>query len=520
MTAPRSRSARVRRSGGPRTAAAPELVASGFTLENADAPILHRGYNLADMAHVLDMAERGIIPVHAQRALLQLLLEAYGTEAADFPYDPLFGEPYNSRERFFIDRIGDTAGWLHAGRPRREAARIALRLHLRAQIGQLVLAMARLVEQTAQQARRHAQTLMADQTYLQKAQPSTFGHYLLSFTQPALRDGHRLLRELDEINASPGGAGCVNGTRLQTDRVALARSLGFDTVITHTRDAMWRVDDLIAVLSIATSMILNQSKLAEDLEIFSSSEFDFVDLDDGFSRSSVLMPQKRNPYALSIVRGSCGVLIGRLTGFLAVSKSPSARSDNFIFAYGEVPRALDLALQVTDLMSGVVRTLQVNPDRMRDEVDNSYAQSTDLAEHLTQLLDVDYRTAYFVVGDVVREASRAGIRGRDLTARMINEAALERTGTRWQVLDSDLLAVLDPAQIVASRRGLGGAADEPVEQMLQATSTGAAELAATATARLDGFAAAEEDLLRRVRSLIAGTDQPPTDRRPRRGGSP
>ena len=229
MTGPRSRSARVRRSGGPRTAAAPELVASGFTLENADAPILHRGYNLADMAHVLDMAEGGIIPVHAQRALLQLLLEAYGTEAADFPYDPLFGEPYNSRERFFIDRIGDTAGWLHAGRPRREAARIALRLHLRTQIGQLVLAMARLVEQTAQQARRHAQTLMADQTYLQKAQPSTFGHYLLSFTQPALRDGHRLLRELDEINASPGGAGCVNGTRLQTDRVALARSLGFDT---------------------------------------------------------------------------------------------------------------------------------------------------------------------------------------------------------------------------------------------------------------------------------------------------
>ena len=171
-------------------------------------------------------------------------------------------------------------------------------------------------------------------------------------------------------------------------------------------------------------------------------------------------------------------------------------------------------------MSGVIRTLQVNPDRMRDEVDNSYAQSTDLAEHLTQLLDVDYRTAYFVVGDVVRKASRAGIRGRDLTAQMVNDAALERTGTGWQVLDSDLRAVLDPVQIVASRRGLGGAADEPVEQMLQATSTGAAELAATATARLDGFAAAEEDLLRRVRSLIAGTDRPPTDRRPRRGGSP
>jgi argininosuccinate lyase len=510
-----------RRSGGPQTGPAPELVASGFALENADAPILHRGYNLADMAHVLDLAERRIIPEHAQRALLALLLAAYGTEAADFPYDPAFGEPYNSRERFFVERIGDTAGWLHAGRPRREAARIALRLHLRAQIAHLVLAVARFVEETVGQSRRHVHTLMADQTYLQKAQPSTFGHYLLSFAQPALRDAHRLLAELTEINASPGGAGCVNGTRLLHDRSALARSLGFDTVIAHTRDAMWRVDDLIAVLAIGTSMISNQSKLAEDLEIFSSSEFNFVDLDDGYSRSSVLMPQKRNPYALSIVRGASGVLIGRLTGFLAVTKSPSARSDNFIFAYGEVPRALDLALRVTDLMSGVVGTLQVNPDRLSEELVRGYTQATDLAEHLTQIRDIDYRTAYFVVGDVVRDASRAGIPGLELTAQMVNDAALRRTGARWGLLDTDLQAVLDPARIVASRQAVGGAAAEPVLRMLESTEADAADVAATAAARLAGFAAAEDDLLLRVRAaLSAGSDRSPDGRAPTPGGSP
>jgi argininosuccinate lyase len=494
-----------RRSGGPRTSAAPELVASGFALENADAPILHRGYNLADLAHVLDMARRRIIPEHAERALLRLLLETYETDAAQFPYDPIFGEPYNSRERFFVDRLGDTAGWLHAGRPRREAARIALRLHLRAQIAQLVLELTGFVEQVGILSRRHARTLMADQTYLQKAQPSTFGHYLLSFAQPALRDAHRLLAELTEINASPGGAGCVNGTRLQHDRSALAASLGFRTVIAHTRDAMWRVDDLIAVLAIGTSLISNQSKLAEDLEIFSSSEFNFVDLDDGYSRSSVLMPQKRNPYALSIVRGASGVLIGRLAGFLAVTKSPSARSDNFIFAYGEVPRALDLAQRVTVLMSGVVRTLQVNPARMQEELVRGYTQATDLAEHLTQIRDVDYRTAYHVVGDVVRDASQAGIRGLDLTADQVNRAALDRTGVSWGLLDSDLAAVLDPAQIVASRQALGGAAPEAIGQMLQSTSADAAAVAADASARLDGFAAAEAALLARARSA-AGAD--------------
>jgi argininosuccinate lyase len=503
MTRQRPHPVPGRRKGGPQTSAAPELVASGFALENADAPILHRGYNLADMAHVLDLAQRGVIPEHAQHALLTLLLEAHQTEAADFPYDPAFGEPYNSRERFFVERIGDTAGWLHAGRPRREAARIALRLHLRSQIAQLGLEVSRFVQETASQSEHHAQTLMADQTYLQKAQPSTFGHYLLSFAQPALRDAHRLLTELAEINASPGGAGCVNGTRLGHDRAALARSLGFDTVITHTRDAMWRVDDLIAVLAIGTSLISNQSKLAEDLEIFSSSEFNFVDLDDGYSRSSVLMPQKRNPYALSIVRGASGVLIGRLTGFLAVAKSPSARSDNFIFAYGEVPRALDLALRVTTLMTGVVRTLRVNPDRMREELVKGYAQATDLAEHLTQIRGVDYRTAYFVVGDVVRQASRAGIAGVDLSAHLVNQAAQARTGASWDLLDSDLQAVLDPAQIVASRQVEGGAAREPIEQMLQATLVDAAAVAKASAVRLNGFATAEDNLVARVRSVLA-----------------
>src|SRR4029078_9061957 len=109
------------------------------------------------------------------------------------------------------------------------------------------------------------------------------------------------------------------------------------------------------------SVVSNQTKLAEDLEIWSSAEFDFVDLDDSFSRASVMMPNKRNPYALSIIRGASGILIGRLSGFLAVTKSPSARSDNFIFAYGEVPRGLDLSLRVSALMIGAVCTLATHP---------------------------------------------------------------------------------------------------------------------------------------------------------------
>ncbi|MEU1598672.1 argininosuccinate lyase [Streptomyces sp. NPDC005708] len=494
---------RTRRGGPPEQGPAIELVESGFALENNDAPYLHEGLNLADIAHVLDMGRRGIIPEDAERALLALLLKVHATSVEDFPYDPAYGEAYNSRERYFVRELGDLAGWLHAGRPRREAARVALRLQLRRQLADLVADTLGFTSAVTTKAAAHADTLMPDQTYLQQAQPSTLGHYLLSFTYPAIRDARRLLEELSGINHSPGGAGCVNGTRLLDDRSFIARALGFDGVIDHTRDAMWQVDGLIHILAGAASLLSNQSKLAEDLEIWSSSEFDFVDLDDAYSRSSVLMPQKRNPYSLSIVRGASGVLVGRLTGFLAVTKSPSARSDNFIFAYGEVPRAVDLCLKVTRLMSGVVRTLNVNADRMLEELLRGYTQATDLAEHLVLRCGVDYRSAYVVVGNAVREASRNHVRGIDITGEMLDRAAEEHTGHSWGLAGEDLTPALDPAQIVASRRIVGGAAASSFAAMTASITEEIAELEKTVVHRRAAFEAAEQALLATARQRAA-----------------
>ena len=175
---------RVGERGGP----ARELVESGFTLENADAPLLHEGLNLADIAHVIDLRGRRVVPEDAARQLLDLLVEVHGMPAEDFPYDPSFGEAYNSRERYFVSRLGDVAGWLHAGRPRREATRLALRLLLRRQLVGLVDDTAGFVDSVVAQAAAHVDTLMPDQTYLQQAQPSTFGHYVLSFAYPTVRD--------------------------------------------------------------------------------------------------------------------------------------------------------------------------------------------------------------------------------------------------------------------------------------------------------------------------------------------
>jgi argininosuccinate lyase len=482
-------------------APARELIESGFALENADAPLLHHGLNLADIAHVIDLRARRVVPEQAARQLLALLLEVYATPAEAFPYDPSHGEAYNSREYYFASRLGDVAGWLHAGRPRREATRLALRLLLRRQLVELVEDAAGFADAVVGQASEHAETLMPDQTYLQQAQPSTFGHYVLSFAYPTLRDARRLLEGLDWVNTSPGGAGCVNGSRLLEDRSVIADLLGFGGVIEHTRDAMWQVDGLINILATTTSMLSNQSKLAEDLEIWSSGEFDYVDLDSGFTRSSVLMPQKRNPYSLSIVRGASGILIGRLSGFLAVVKSPSARSDNLIFAYGEVPRALELACRVTRLMSGVVRTLHVNTSRMADALTSGFTQATDLAEHIVTICRIDYRTAYLIVGRTVREAAANGLRGVDITGEMLDNASIELEGRPLGLAGHDLSAVLDPRLIVLTRSAQGGAAPSALEAMVKTCCAEAGALHTAASGWTTTFAAAEESLLAAAREI-------------------
>ena len=487
-----------------RSAPARELIDAGFAFEVADAAELHHGLNLADIAHVLVLREQRLIPEAAAVPLLRLLLEADRQPVDAFPYDPAHGEVYNCRERHFAAQIGDDAGWLHAGRPRREAVRAALRIRLRQIAADLAAVTAGLVEALAQRAAAHAETYLADQTYLQQAQPSTLGHYLLSFAYPAARDGRRLLAALDDINRSPGGAGCANGSRLLLDRERIARLLGFDEVIEHTRDAMWQTDGLIAAVAAAASLVAGFNKLAEDLEIWASQEFDYVSLAPAYTRASVLMPQKRNPYALSVVRGSTGLLIGRLTGLLAVTKSPSARSDNLIFAYGEVPRALSQAHRVTDLMRAVVATLEVNADRMWEVLVAGFTQATDLAEYVMQRCEVDYRSSYRIVGRAVQTAAHAGLRGVDLTGEMLDAAAHEETGRRLGLAGADLSDVLDPRQLVAGRALQGGAAPDVVRAMAASMQQDARRLGSEVAQRRDCVDRAEQRLLRQAEAAAGG----------------
>jgi len=441
---------------------APELVEAGYELEIGDAPLLHRGLTLADVAHLAELVECGALTRVEAAPVGAALLKLLEVPAGCFPYDAVYGDAYNSRERELDRQLGPAAGWLHLGRTRREAGRIAFRLALRDRLLGLHADMAGFASAVAGQASRQAGTLWADTTYLQPAQPSTFGHYLGGFAEQAVRHLDRIEAAYTGMDVSPAGAGGAGGTRIPLDRARLARSLGFGATGAHTRDAMWSVDVLADAVLAAAQAAATLSQLASDLEIFASPAFGYVTLDASLCRASVLMPQKRNPYALPVLRGGAGTLAGRLAGLLATGLTPSARTDNWLYAYGEVAGAVDLAGRLVRLGSAVVTGLTVHADVLAGQAVSHFTAAADLAEELAQRFRLDYRTAYRVVGRAVAAALAAG--GHELTAPIVISAAREITGQDIPVSAALLATVADPAAVVASRQALGSASPARVQQ--------------------------------------------------------
>ncbi len=478
---------------------APELVEAGYELEIADAPLLHRGLTLADLAHLTELVDCGALAPGQAAPLCAVLLDLLDKPAADFPYDPVYGDAYNSRERELERALGPAAGRLHLGRTRREAGRIAFRLAVRDKLLGLHGDVAGLAGELARQARRHAATLWADHTYLQPAQPSTFGHYLGGFAEQAIRHLDRIEAAYARADTSPGGAGAVGGTRLPVDRDRLAGRLGFAAAGPHTRDAMWSVDLLGDVVAAAAQAVATVGQLAADLEIFASPAFGYLTLDASLCRASVLMPQKRNPYALPVLRGGVGTLIGRLTGVLATGLTPSARTDNWLYAYGEVAGALDLAGRLIRLGRAVAAGLIVDADVLASQAARHFTAAADLAEDLSLRFRLDYRTAYRVVGRAVAATLSDG--GTELTAPAVRAAAEQVTGASIPVTGEWLAAATDPMAAVLALDGLGGASPRRVRDHARRIRRRVAAARRWNAARRARITEAESALLAAARAL-------------------
>jgi argininosuccinate lyase len=482
---------------------APELVEAGYALETGDAPLLHRGLTLADLAHLVELTDCGVLRPGEAAPLCSALLGLLDVPAAEFPYDPVYGDAYNSRERELERTLGPAAGRLHLGRTRREAGRIAFRLVLRDQLLGLHADVAAFAAAVATQASRHAATLWADTTYLQPAQPSTFGHYLGGFAEQAFRHLDRLEAAYGRADASPAGAGGAGGTRLPMDRERLARRLGFGSVGPHTRDAMWSADALADAVAAAAQAAGTMSQLASDLEIFASPAFGYLTLDASLCRASVLMPQKRNPYALPVLRGGAGTLIGRLTGLLATGLTPSARTDNWLYAYGEVAGAIDLAGRLVRLGTAVVAGLTMHTEVLAEQAARHFTAAADLAEELAQRFRLDYRTAYRVVGRAVAVTLEQG--GDELTVPVVRAAAAEITGTALPVTAELLAAATEPVAAVMARDVPGGANPRRVREHARRVQRRAAAARRWNAVRRARIAQAEADLTAAAKQIACAS---------------
>jgi argininosuccinate lyase len=488
------------------TGPAAELVQTAFARELADQLALFKGMSLADMAHTVMLIEAGVIPPAEGASLLSALL-ALHEYPSDFIPTPESGDLYTNREAWLAART-TAVGWLGAGRARRESTttgyRITVRSYLLTFAGALLKAGTALIER----ADEYRSTLMADYTYLQPAQPTTFGHYLLGFDYPLLRDLERLQALYIRTNQSPAGCGSVNGSRLPQDRKRLAELLGFDGLAQHARDAMWQPDGPIETMSVVVAALVNLDRLAEDLQIFATAEFDLVELAEGYSRASVIMPQKKNPYALAYVRGATNELIGMLTSVATLGRTPSGQVDNRVFIYGDVPRALETATGVATLMGGVFTGMRFNAPVAAARLANGFATATDLAEIITLETGLDFRTAHRIVGRLVREATQTNRTMRDLTTADLDAAAQVILNRPLHLAEAAFVQAIDPAAAVAARQGIGGVAPEPLSAMLtecRATLNTCTSWHIEAAARAT---AAEEALVRSARQLCGGVSCP------------
>lgn len=444
-----------------RSGPSPALVDAGYRLEVADARILHEGLCLADLAHVLELVESEVVPADTAAELCRVLLDFLSTPVDAFPYHPVYGDAYNSRERELERRVGAAAGWLPTGRTRREAGRIAIRIALRRLLLDLHAAVVQLATGLVGRAVELASVPWNDTTYLQPAQPSSFGYYLAGFAEQATRDLERIRWCHGWANRSPAGSGGVGGTSIPLSRVRMSDRLGFDQPTPHIRDGMWSADGMVDCTVAATQAVLNANRLAEDLEVFATPQFGYVALGGSSSRASVLLPQKRNPYALAVIRGGCGTLIGRSTGLMSTQRTPSARTDNWLYAYGEVVGSIELAGRLVRLAADVVSTMEVDTGRLSDSAGDNFTTATDLAECLVVQHGLDYRSAYRVVGMAVANANDRGQSG--VVAEDLEQAAGE-CGITLPGLSSavDLVASVDV--IISSRDSPGGAAPRRVAE--------------------------------------------------------
>ena len=361
-------------------------------------------------------------------------------------------------ERMLIEEIGPVGGKLHTGRSRNDQVATAFRLWGRDATGALRDRVAALVRALAGKARENSDLVMPGFTHLQQAQPVPAGHWLLSRAWPLVRDLKHLRAVGRECDVLPLGAGAVAGCPFEIDRRALAADLGFRSVSENSIDTVSDRDWAARLLFGAAMTGVHLSQLAEDLVLFSSSEFGFVRLGEGYTTGSSLMPQKRNPDVAELTRGKSGRLVGNLVGMLTVLKGlPTGYNRDLQEDKEAVFDSVDTLAVVLPAMTGAVASLSLDRTRIGEAL-GTRMLATDVADYLVRR-GVPFREAHHVVGALVRVAEDSG--------RELGGLALDEMKGVHPAFGDDVHGVFDPAASVESRAVRGGTAARALEAQFE-----------------------------------------------------
>ena len=453
-----------------------------------------------DLAHTVMLAERGIIPTGDAARILAVLREIEGLGAEGFPVDAEAGSLLLQVEAYLFERLGEEVGGkMHTGRSRWDRDRAIWRLYARDRALEAMRLLLGLQEAIIGLAERHVDTVMPGYTHLQHAQPWTFGHYLMSFFSALRRDLGRLRLGYGNANLNVLGSAAQAGTSWPVDRRRTAELLGFDGLLLNSRE-VFREDYKVDLLAALAQTLSDLNELASDLLVWSSHEFRMVESSDAYAGSSSIMPQKKNPTALETVqqRAALGIgyLMAGLGGLRAVGTLRSGYAET-------LAGALDTAEEALDIMTGIVETLVVHGDRMRELSGACWSTASELADTIVREAGISFRRAHHVVARLVRTAMEEGVGPGEVTGGMVDRAAEEMLGLPLGLGDDVVRRALDPVEFVKTRVTEGSVNPGEVAAMIADSKRMLEEDRAWLEKRERGRREAEEEMDEAIEAILS-----------------
>ncbi len=438
--------------------------ASDFTSSvSFDGPLIPHVVKI-NMAHMLSLLRAGEVGEKEGIACLRFL-----DRMPEHPkLDPSSEDVHHSIEQQAIKSIGmETAGYLNLGKSRNDQVATALRMEVRDSVLRLLRETSKLQSSLVRSMDRYGRLPIPGYTHLQRAQPTTVFHHLQSHFEAVAEDEERLMQLYARVNRSPMGAGAFAGTSVKVDRASVASKLGFDGLVNNSMHAVSSRGFVLEALSCLEILMVDLSRIAEELILWSSSEFGFVELGDEFSATSSMMPQKKNPVVAETVRAKCGSVIGEATAAFAIAKAlPNSYNLDLQEITPHLWRALDDAASSVSLMGEMLGSAKFNKERLAAAVRGDMSTATELANELVRSEGVPFRLAHQIVGELVRISIQKRIGLQQAAEEFLEEVSTKNAGRAIKIDKDRLWTVLDALKTLELIHSVGGANPKLIQRQV------------------------------------------------------